>query len=274
VRLGRLATVRGEFVIGKLGGQSYTWRPWFNAQKLSFRLTDNLEMGFTRWSIFWGVGHPITAGSLLRNFTSIGNPHGSDPGDRKAGFDFRYRVPGLRNWITLYSDSYSDDDPSPLAAPRRAAINPGLRLAHVPRVARLEFRIEAPSTTPLGGDDGGRFIYYNGNYRSGNTNYGVLLGSPVGRDARALQGWATYHLSALANVEVGYSRLKGSANFLPGGSTIGDATVRSSFPLAPGWRADAFFQYERFVLPLLGGLHRNASGWVQVTWEPQIECIR
>ena len=130
--------VRGEFVLGKLGGHRYTWRPWFNAQKLSFKMTENLELGFTRWSIFWGTGHPMTIGSFLRNFTSTTSPEGpsgvgrTDPGDRKGGFDFRYRVPGLRDWVTLYSDSYCDDDPSPLAAPRRAAINPGLYLARDP----------------------------------------------------------------------------------------------------------------------------------------------
>jgi hypothetical protein len=195
VRVGRVG-VRGEFVMGKLGGQQYTWRPWFNAQKLSIKLTENLEMGFTRWSIFWGVGHPITAGNFVRNFTSLSSPSGeagvgrNDPGDRKGGFDFRYRLPGLRNWLTLYSDSYSDDDPSPLAAPRRAAINPGLYLARVPGLPRLDLRVEAPSTQPMGSDRGGQFIYFNNQYRSGNTNYGELLGNPVGRDGRALQGCA------------------------------------------------------------------------------------
>ena len=126
-----LGQIRAEFVIGKLGGEKYTSRPWFNAQKFSFKLTENLELGFTRWSIFWGVGHPITLDSFIDNFTSFSSPatagltNPNDPGDRKAGFDFRYRIPGLRNWLTLYADSYSDDDPSPLAAPRRAAISPG-----------------------------------------------------------------------------------------------------------------------------------------------------
>ena len=54
--------------MGKLGGHKYTWRPWFNAQKLSFKLTENLEMGFTRWSILWGVGHPITVAQLHSEF--------------------------------------------------------------------------------------------------------------------------------------------------------------------------------------------------------------
>jgi hypothetical protein len=68
--------------------------------------TKDLEVGFTRSSIWAGVGHPFTFDSLLRNFGSISSPLGessafgnrNDPGDRKSGFDFSYRVPVLRNW--------------------------------------------------------------------------------------------------------------------------------------------------------------------------------
>lgn len=271
--------VRGEFILGKLGGQQYTWRPWFNAQKLSFKLTENLEMGFTRWSIFWGVGHPITAGSFMRNFTSTNSPNGaagvgrSDPGDRKAGFDFRYRLPGLRKWLTLYSDSYSDDDPSPLAAPRRAAINPGLLLARVPGLPRVDLRVEAPSTQLMGIDQGGQFIYYNGQYRSGNTNYGVLLGNPVGRDGRAIEGWLRCWLSGRDRIEAGYRQAKTSGRFLPGGGTQSDATLRAAVEVAPRWSAAVMTQYERFWVPLLGGPRRNLSAWVQLTWEPDLKLL-
>jgi hypothetical protein len=232
-------------------------------------------MGFTRWSIFWGVGHPITLASFLRNFTSLNSPHGSvgvganDPGDRKGGFDFRYRIPGLRNWLTVYSDSYSDDDPSPLAAPRRAAIAPGLYLTHVPGIPQLDFRVEAPSTQLMGLDQGGQFIYFNGQYRSGNTNYGDLLGNSVGRDGRALEGWTTWWFSARSKVTLGYRELKGSSRFLPGGSTQADATIKASWKLADGWYVGPMFQYERFWIPLLGGPRRNLSGWWQVIWEPK-----
>jgi hypothetical protein len=279
IRIGPVG-VRGEIVLGKLGGHSYTWRPWFNAQKLSFQLTDHLEMGFTRWSIFWGVGHPITIGSLLRNFTSAASPEGpsgvgrSDPGDRKGGFDFRYRVPGLRNWLTIYSDSYCDDDPSPLAAPRRAAINPGIYLARVPGLPRLDFRVEAPSTQPMGWDMGGQFIYFNGQYRSGNTNHGNLLGNAVGRDGRAIQGWTSWWFSGRDRLEAGYRHLKTSSRFLPGGGTQSDATVRGSFELGSGWIAAAAVQHERFWIPVLGGPRRNLSASVQLTWEPALQFSR
>ncbi len=275
-----LGEIRGELVIGKLGGHRHTWRPWFNSAKLTFKLTEHLEMGFTRWSILWGVGHPITAGSLARNvfsFASTGTDYqlgdAADPGDRKAGFDFRYLVPGLRNWLTLYSDSYSDDDPSPLAAPRRAAISPGLLVTRVPGLPRLSLRVEAASTTPISGDRGGQFIYFNNQYHSGNTNYGILLGNPVGRDGRSLQGWATWWFAGRSKVEAGYRQKKTSGLFLPGGGTQSAATFKGSYAWRSSLYLDAMFQYERFYLPVLGGPRRNLSAWLQLTWEPELRLL-
>jgi len=274
--LGWLGRIRGEYVIGKLGGHAYTWRPWFNAQKLSFKLTDNLEMGFTRWSIFWGVGHPITMRSFFRNLFSAsstglgGFPDPTDPGDRKGGFDFRYRIPWMRKWLTIYSDSYCDDDPSPLAAPRRAAFSPGIYMSYIPGIPKLDLRVEVASTEPFGGDHGGNFIYWNGQYRSGNTNYGKMLGSWVGRDARAIQGWSTYWLSARNKIEIAFRHSKGGSRFLPGGSSQTAGKVTGTYQLARDWYVETMVQWERFWVPALGGPHRNVSAWLRLTWEPKL----
>ena len=271
-----LGQVRAEFVMGKLGGHSYTWRPWFNAQKVSFKLTRDLEMGFTRWSIFWGVGHPITPRSFFRNFVSLESPNGAaglgwnDPGDRKGGFDFRYRLPGPLNWVTLYTDSYSDDDPSPLAAPRHAAMTPGIYFARVPGLPHLDLRAEVSSTQPFAIDRGGQFVYFNSEYRSGNTNYGYLLGSPVGRDGRAMQGWARYWFTPQMRLEFSYRQHKGSGRYLTGGSTQTDGMVTAYIPIGEEWEASANVQVERYWVPLLGNARRNASAWFSFTWRPKL----
>ena len=275
--LQHLGEIRMEVVLGKLGGQQYTWRPWFNAQKLSFKLTENLEMGFTRWSIFWGVGHPITLSSFIENFVSTASLAGQvgarDPGDRKAGFDFRYRIPGLRNWLTLYSDSYSDDDPSPLAAPRRAALSPGIYLTRVPGIPRLSLRSEVASTSLLGPSSDGWLNYINTQYHSGNTNYSYLLGNPVTRDARVIEGWATYRLAPRRTLEAGYRQSKGGSQFLPGGSTQTDATLKAEFQFKNHWHASSFFQFERYAIPSIGLPQSNVSGWLQLAWEPKLSLI-
>ncbi|MBL8211099.1 MAG: capsule assembly Wzi family protein [Bryobacterales bacterium] len=282
--LRRLGTVRTEFAVGSLGGHRYTSGPWFNAQKVSFKLTEDLEMGFTRWSLLFGESHPITARAVYRNFFSFTSPDSptrfdrNDPGDRKGGFDFRLRLPGpLRDWLTLYSDSYADDDPSPLAAPRRAAISPGIWLNRVPWIPKLDLRVEAASTQPLGATDlGGLFNYYNAQYRSGNTNYGYLLGNPVGRDGRALEARATYKLSPRDRVEASYRQQTISSVFLPGGGRQVSGALAATLQVGESMWASTHVQYEQFRIPLLtGGSYRNNwSGWVQLTWQPGRQFLR
>jgi hypothetical protein len=99
-----LGTYRFDVIFGKLSGHHAPARPYFNGQKIDFTFGRLLEMSFTRWSILWGVGHPMTFGSLKDNLFSANSTGSnfaygdrSDPGDRKSGFDFRLHVPGLSN---------------------------------------------------------------------------------------------------------------------------------------------------------------------------------
>lgn len=266
---------RFEFVIGKLGGHAYTRRPWFNAQKLSFKPSDNLEFGVTRWALFWGVGHPITIGSFFRHFFSVkstgagyyGDPE--DPGDRKFGLDFSYRIPWMRKWMTIYTDSFCDADCDHI--PFSYAYSPGIYLSYIPGIPKLDFRAELSSTSPFDDqyDYGGRHLYWNGQYRSGSTNYGNLLGSWVGRDARAYQAWSTYWFSPRDKIEVSFRHSKGSGIYLPGGSTQTAAKITATFEIAKKLYAEGMMQIERFWVPALGGPERNISAWLRLTWEPK-----
>ena len=134
---------------GALAGHEFPPSPYFFGQKASFKPTENLEFGFTRDDVFGGQGHvPITFGSFWNAFTSINDVSASvkfsrnDPGARHASFDFSYRLPFVRRWLTLYTDSLVHDDVSPVSAPRRSAINPGIYLDALPRhpQARLSRR--------------------------------------------------------------------------------------------------------------------------------------
>lgn len=270
----RLGWVQMECVLGRLRGHSYTWRPWFNAQKVVMKPTANLEIGFTRWSIFWGVGHPVTLRSFFRNFRSLTSPPANglfdpnDPGDRKGGFDFRYRLPVWNRQVILYSDSYSEDDPSPLAAPRRAAISPGIHWVRLPVLRKLDFRAEAASTEPFGSSR--NLNYYNNQYRSGNTNQGQLLGSWVGRAGRAVQGWITYRGSPESRVELGFRQQKVDAGFLPGGATNSRLSLQVWFPLKSSVSAVVYLQAQRYWIPAIGGPRRTFSGWLELSWIPKL----
>jgi membrane-associated phospholipid phosphatase len=282
-----LGTYRFDIVLGKLSGHAYPTRPWFNGQKVDFNFGDNLEISFTRWSIFWGVGHPITLHSFKENifsFTSTGSYVGNgsslygdrnDPGDRKSNFDFSYRLPFLSRMVTLYADAYSDDDPSPIDAPRRAVWSPGVYFARLPLLPHMDLRVEAVSSEGLASDFGGLHFFINNQYLDGNTNKGFLLGNAVGRDGRAIEARSGYWFSARTRVEAGYRQNKGGTGFLPGGSTITDGFVNGSYAINRHWQAQLFTQYERFLIPsYMSGPQHNTSGWFQITWTPELHLHR
>jgi membrane-associated phospholipid phosphatase len=285
--MGSIGTYRFDIVLGKLSGHSYPARPWYNGQKMAFNFGDSLEISFTRWSIFWGVDHPITFHSFKDNifsFNSTGDYMGigsamygdrTDPGDRKSNFDFTWRLPFLSRLVTLYADAYSDDDPSPLAAPRRAVWNPGIYFARLPFLQHMDLRVEAVSSEGLFKDFGGQHYFINNQYLDGNTNKGFLLGNAIGRDARAIEGRTGYWFSARSRVEAGYRQNKGGTLFLPGGATVTDGFVNASYAINRHWQAQLFTQYERFLIPsYMPGSHHNTSGWLQITWNPELHLHR
>jgi hypothetical protein len=275
--LPKLGGYRIDLVFGKLSGHARPARPYFNGQKVSFTFGDYLELGFTRWSVLWGAGHPMTLHSLKDNLFSSNSTGATfaygdrtDPGDRKSGFDFRLHVPGLKNYVTIYADSYADDELNPLNAPRRVAWNPGLYLARLPYLPHADFRIEASSSQEMSQDEGGTKFFINNQYRDSNTNKGFLLGNAVGRDARAIEGRIGYWFSPRTRFEGGYRQSKISELLLPNGGTISDGFLNGSLAWSREWSAQAFVQYERFLVPsFMAGRQSNVSARIQIVWTPR-----
>ena len=273
--LDSLGTYRIDLDMGKLSGHTDPARPWFNGQKITFNFGDNLEVGFTRWSVFAGVGVPFTLHTVLHNIFSVSSDEtGTDPGDRKAGFDFRLHLPRMR-WITLYSDSYADDEPFTLDAPRRSAWDPGIYLSRIPGLPRVDLRFEVASTELFSYDHGPIFLYVNDHYVDANLNKGFFVGNSVGRDGRRYEGWTTYWLTGRDNVQLGYRQTQRSGQLLPGGGTQSDALVRSTLALGRHFSANLFAQYERYNEPILRpGAQRDLTGQFELKWEPKVMFSR
>ena len=270
-----LGHIRAQMLVGKLSGHLYPPRPLINAQKVTFQLTDNFELGFTRSAIFGGVGHPLTIGSIYRSFFSVtstgGTAYGSasDPGDRRSGFDFVWRVPGISRFVTIYSDSFADDEPNPLDSPRRSAWAPGIYFTRLPRIRHMDLRFETASTWLFRGDEGGQFFYWNNQYRDAYTNDGYLLGSWIGRDARAYLVSSTYWWSAQNKIAISFRQTKTGSAFLPGGGTQTDVSVNAQWQLRPELETNTFVQFERYFSPLLGGPKMDLSFGLQITFKPK-----
>jgi membrane-associated phospholipid phosphatase len=224
-------------------------QPYLHAEKLSLKLTPNLDIGVTLIAEFGGEGVPVTFRNLFRTFSTSQNPlHNS--GNRQTGFQFSYKIPGLRNWLTLYTDSVSEDEPNPIAFPRRSAMAPGIYLTHIPKLPKMDFRVESAYTDLPNLLEPG--IYYSDiRYRDGMTNDGYILGSWIGRQGRAVQASSNYWFAPRKTVQVGYRYMNVSPGFIPHGGTINDFYVQSSWLVGSQLSLDGRLQYEKWGFPLL-----------------------
>lgn len=268
---------RYEFLVGSLKGHTDPNDPWIHAEKISFKPTPNLELGFERSVIWGGKGHePINIHTFLKSFFSVQNVSGAeklsrnDPGARFGAFDFSYRLPFVRNWLTLYTDSEAHDDVSPISAPRRAAMRPGIYLSHVPGMPKLDFRVEAVSTDPpTGRSTRGLFLYTETIQRQGLTNKGYLLSDWIGREGKGGQAWLTLHLSPAEQIQLAYRNAKAAKDFIPGGTTQNDISGNVVKRFGKDIEANVTVQYERWNVPLLKpGAQSDVTTTGQITWYP------
>jgi hypothetical protein len=290
-----LGPFRYEFLVGSLKGHTYPNDPWVHVEKVSFRPDSNIEFGFERTVIWGGKGHePITLHSFLRSFFSLSAPSGAvkdspqDPGARFGAFDFSWRLPFVRNWFTLYTDSEAHDDVSPIDAPRRAAYRAGLYLSHVPGISKLDVRAEGISTDPpTSRSNGGQFMYWENIQRQGYTNKGVLFGDWIGREDKGGQGWITYHLSGNEWLRVGVRNQKAAKDFIeiPAvydsagnlvtkaveyGTTLNDIDFQAVKRIGKDIEVNGSFAYEHWKAPIyLPGPQTVTTTTIQVTWFPE-----
>jgi hypothetical protein len=271
---------RYEFMVGSLKGHTYPNDPWVHVEKVSFRPTPNLEFGFERTVIWGGKGHePINLHTFLRSFFSLtaGTPAAkitsADPGARFGAFNFSYRLPFVRNWLTLYSDSEVHDDLSPIDAPRRASWRPGLYLSHVPCIPKLDLRVEAASTDPpITNSLLGHFMYYEVVQQQGYTNQGQMFGDWIGREDKGGQGWITYHLSGNEWLQLGVRNQKAAKDFIPGGTTLNDIDFQVVKQIGKDFEVNGNFAYERWKAPIyLSTQQTVTTTTIQLTWFPGSE---
>lgn len=269
---------RYEFLVGSLKGHTFFNDPWVHAEKVSFKPTPDLEIGFERTVIWGGKGHvPITLHSFLKSFFSFQNVSRAekvsrdDPGARFGAFDLSYRLPYLRHWLTFLVDSESHDDVSPISAPRRAAFRTGLYLSHVPAIPKLDLRVEAVmDDQSTSRSVQGEFTYYEGEQPQGYTNAGQIFGDWMGREAKGGQAWATWHLSGNEWVQVSWRGQKAAKDFIPGGTTINDVSAQVVKRFGRDFELNANYTHENYLVPVyLTNKQGVNNTTIQLTWFPE-----
>src|SRR6266481_2817321 len=291
--LGLLGPFRSEWWIGKVTGQhwvdsqdpalgrissigrSLSRQPMVNGVKFNFKPTSNFEFGLGKTGLFGGPDFPITLGSVKQSLFAIGNTvgRGRDPGDRRSTADFSYRIPGFRKYLTLYDDSFVEDEISPVGYPRRAAHNPGIYLSQLPGVQHMDFRVEAAFTNlpNLGEPAQGGFFYWNTRYLDGYTNQGFILGNgTVGRQGIALREDTTYWVASDKTLKFGYRSEIADNMFVQGGN-LRDAYFKSEWSFTQKLSLSSFLQYEWWNFPLLsaGKKQNDFTASFQLTYWPR-----
>jgi membrane-associated phospholipid phosphatase len=256
-----LGPVRSQFFLGRLSGQRWeasptlfgpnlTSQPFVHGTSVSFHPTANLEFGFGFTAQFGGQGNPFTWSNFLRTFYSHRADPSANPAKRLSEFNFNYRVPRLRDWLQAYVDSMVIDEYSPIGS-TRPAISPGLYLPRLPKMHKMELRIEG-ITTDLNYPQhfGPGAFYTDGRYRSGYTNNGNLIGDWIGRQGRGEQGWLTYRFSSRTFIQTEYRHNSVDKEFLSGGQ-VRDLTLRADVMLTQEWSVSGYVQQENWHFPVL-----------------------
>jgi membrane-associated phospholipid phosphatase len=226
-------------------------QPFLSGGKISFKFTENFEFGMSKTTLYGGPGNPLTPKTFLDLIIGK-HVHGDVLGDGRTGADFSYRIPKMRNWLTFYGEAMSEDEASPIPYMRKSIFQGGLYFAKIPRIPRLDLRLEGGSTSAVNFDAAPPgYFYWNLQYLNGYTNNGQFIGSWLGRSAQGESVRTNYWLSAKSKIGLELRHRKVDQKFLPQGGTQNDVAVNADVFVGPGFRFSGKVQYERWQIPLL-----------------------
>jgi membrane-associated phospholipid phosphatase len=266
-------------------GQSLGRQPFLDGSRLSFKPLPDFELGLSLTVVFAGGPTPLTAHTFFHSYSpSLGSQGGvpgnsTDPGDRRSGLDFTLRVPGVKDGLSFYSEAFVEDEYSPIAYWRNAATWSGLYLAQVPKLNKLDLRVEAGYTDLPSGLQNGTsqshysngIFYSNVRYPDGSyANDGYLLGNWMGRESQGVQAWSNYRFSPRSFIQASFRHQKVSHQFMPGGGTLTDAALSANVWLRNDLSVSGSVQYERWLYPIITpGAQTNFTSSLQLTFWPQ-----
>ena len=267
-----MGPIRGEIFWGQLAGHQFVRtdkglfgpvlenQPMIEGEKISFKPTPNLEFGFSATNLWGGPGLPLNLHAFFNTY-SFGNaqiPGGiGDPGDRRSGFNFSYRLPRLHG-LTLYSDSFNEDELSPIAYPRKSSFRSGIYLPSLPRLRKMDFRSEGVYTD-IPNLNGNGVEYQNNRFLSGYTNYVRILGDWIGREGSGFTASSSYWFSPVRKASVSYRNANVNPNFI-GGGRYDDFAGKVDWEVNLASALSFSVQYERWNFPVLSPLpQKNTS---------------
>jgi hypothetical protein len=280
---------RYDFMVGILQGHQFPSDPWIHMEKVSMKVVPDLEIGFMR-SVIWG-GHgqycgppanpqsatcnvPITIGTFLRSFFSVTAAQPDvkfsrqNPGARFSTFDLTWRTPWDNHLVTLYMDSFAHDNVFPISNLGRSGLRPGIYIARLPGLPRVDFRAEGFTTNVHDPESNqGRLLMWENVQVQGYTNKGYILGDWIGRESTGGQAWLTWHLRPDQQIQLQYRQAKAADDFIPGGTTQNDLSADVVLRPLRNFEIKANVQGELWKAPLIAqGQQHNVIGTIQLTY--------
>jgi hypothetical protein len=276
--LGWLGPMRFEWFLGQFSGRQFVYQtdtgivgqfgkaisrqPSLQGLKLSFKPTRNFEFSVSTTTAFAGGPTALTFHTLAKSYSLTGGGEAQggpgDPGDRRSGVDFTYRLPKLRDRVLFYGEAFTEDEYSPLGYPRKSAYRGGIYMPRIPGIPKLDFRAEGGSTVPGNFPTCVGCFYVNNRYPDGSyTNSGFLIGSWLGRAGQGQQAWSTYWFNSRDKIQFTYRHQKVNPQYLPQGGTLNDGGVSVEFWLSKTAMLTGSLQFEKWAFPVLDPLPRS-----------------
>jgi hypothetical protein len=96
------------------------------------------------------------------------------------------------------------------------------------------------------------------------------MGNWVGREGQGVQAWTSYWLTPRNKLQFEFRHLKVSHEFIPGGGTLADASVRADFWVRSSFSLSAAVQYENWNFPVIAPTQQsNITSSIQLTFWPK-----
>jgi membrane-associated phospholipid phosphatase len=280
----KLGPMKTESFFGKLSGNDFPPRPLIHGARVSFKPTRYSEFGITTLAELAGVGRATTPIAVYRSYFSFFKsstlyPPNANPGKRSAGFDFSYNLPHLRDWVTLYADMWSpqenntnkDTSTAPYLLYYRLAERCGIYMPRLPKLPKLDFRVEAAYTDPpTPRSNSGNYMYWELFYHDLYTNKGYIIGDWLGREGMGFQSWSTYHFNARSNLQFSYLHAKVAKDFITYGETMNNGAVQLNWWLNNDVSVSGSVQYEKWFAPILAPTPQtNWTTTIQIAFYPR-----
>jgi hypothetical protein len=242
--------------------------PYLWGATLSFKPTPNFEFGVGQTVIFAGYGRPLNLKTFLHTFSVVGNLQAVDPGKRAEAFNLTYHLPGLRRSVVAYSELFAWDDPLQGKFVARYAMDPGLYIPRLPRLPKMDLRMEGVYTN-LPKLLYQAYFYSNAHYPQGYTNYGQIIGSWIGRQGIGGQATSNYWLTARTKATASFRRMTVDKSFLHGGD-LSDFSGSMTWLARPDVEFSAMGQLERWKFPVLAtGTQSNFTASFEIRVHPK-----